>query len=121
MNSKTKELFYKDMYLSTFTATVLSSEKSKKGYETVLDQTLILKEAASMEIQGYINHIEVIDTYIVGNEIVHLTSSQLSVGSTVEGVINFKKDTKICSLMLRTYYFRNNKNFLVIIMLVHMK
>lgn len=46
----TDKLFYKDGYMQEFTATIISCEESKKGYELMMDKTAFFPEGeASME------------------------------------------------------------------------
>ena len=87
---KTRKLYYEDSHLTTFTATVLSCEKTEKGYEVVLDATAFYPEGGGQAADtGFLNGIRVLDTRERGETVVHLCEAPLEVGGTVEGVIDW--------------------------------
>lgn len=86
----TKKLYYDDAYIKTFRATVKSSDKTKRGYDIILDETAFFAEGGGqMADRGYINGIEVLDVQEHGEEIVHTLKSELLVGEEITGEIDW--------------------------------
>lgn len=88
----TEKLFYKDSHMSTFSATVKSCEKTKKGYEAVLTRTAFFPEGGGQSADtGWLNGIEVTDAHERNGEVYHLMKEPLAPGETVEGKIDYKE------------------------------
>lgn len=88
----TEKLFYKDSHMSTFSAVVKSCEKTKKGYEAVLDRTAFFPEGGGQSADtGWINGIEVTDARERDGEVYHLMKEPLIPGEEVEGKIRDKE------------------------------
>ncbi|MBR2131091.1 MAG: alanyl-tRNA editing protein [Oscillospiraceae bacterium] len=88
----TEKLFYSDPFLKEFTATVVSCEAEKELYAVVLDRTAFYPEGGGQPADhGTLDGIAVVDTRDRGGEVVHLCQSPLSVGTAVQGVIDFQR------------------------------
>lgn len=96
MNSLTKELFYENMYLSESKAKVLNCTKSQKGYEIILDSTIFYPMGGGQYgDKGYIldsfgKRVDISDTYLKNNYIVHLGNNFLDEGSEVKIFIDWE-------------------------------
>lgn len=90
--NSTEKLFYKDSHRKEFTATVVSCEKGKKGYQVVLDQTAFFPEGGGQfgDI-GWLDGVEVLDTHEKGGIIYHETKEPLEAGTVVSGKLNFEE------------------------------
>ena len=86
----TQKLYYEDSHLSRFTATVLSCTDIGKGFEVILDATAFYPEGGGQAADtGSLGGVRVIDTRERGEDVVHLCSGPLEVGTAVEGVIDY--------------------------------
>ena len=88
----TRKLYYEDCHLSRFTATVLSCEKTDKGYAVILDATAFYPEGGGQAGDtGILNGIPVLDTREQGEAVVHICRQPMAVGSTAEGVLDYDR------------------------------
>ncbi len=86
----TDKLFYKDGYMQEFTASVISCEEGKKGYELVLDKTAFFPEGGGQYgDQGYLDSVRVVDTKEKGGLVYHYTKEPLEVGKQVTGRLDW--------------------------------
>ena len=90
MITKTIKLYDADAYSTNFDASVLSCEKTDKGYAVILDRTLFFPEEGGQSCDtGKIDGVSVDFVSIRDGIIVHTLSQPLEVGSTVHGEIDF--------------------------------
>ena len=88
----TEKLYYQDPHLRHFSATVLSCEAVKSGYQVVLDATAFYPEGGGQACDlGTLGSARVLDVQEQGHAVVHLCDSALEVGATVEGEIDWAR------------------------------
>ncbi len=88
----TKRLYEQDAHLMKFTATVLSCEPSKHGYDVVLDQTAFYPEGGGQPGDtGLLGGVRVTDVHVVGEAVVHDCAAPLCVGTQVAGEIDAQR------------------------------
>ncbi len=86
----TQRLYETDAYCREFKATVISCEKLEDGYEVVLDKTAFYPEGGGQAPdEGTLNGVKVIDVQEKGELICHKTEDEISVGTQVEGKIDW--------------------------------
>lgn len=79
----TKKLYDKDAYCKEFSATVLSCEKTDKGYDVILDQTAFFPEGGGQAADGgAIDGIKVIDVQEKDGTIIHTLEESVEKGKT---------------------------------------
>ena len=87
---QTRKLYYEDSHLRTFTAEVLSCEKTEKGYEVILEATAFYPEGGGQAADtGTLNGVRVTDTRERGETVVHFCEAALEPGTLAEGVIDY--------------------------------
>ena len=88
----TEKLFYLDSHLKEFTATVLSCEKGKHGYDVILDRTAFYPEGGGQPgDRGILGGVTVTDTHETNGEVVHYCEAPLPVGTEVTGTIDWER------------------------------
>ena len=86
----TEKLYELDSYIKTFSATVLECVPRGNGYAVRLDRTAFFPEGGGQAADtGMLGGVTVTDAQIVDGAIWHYTSAPLSVGDTVEGVLDW--------------------------------
>ena len=88
----TKKLYYEDCHLRNFSATVLSCEKTEKGYAVVLDATAFYPEGGGQASDtGTLGDVRVLHTKEEREAVVHLCDGPLTVGQAVFGKIDYDR------------------------------
>lgn len=88
----TRKLYYEDGYQTSFTATVMSCEAGKMGYEVVLNQTAFYPEGGGQPADiGILQDVKVKDVRIKDGIIYHMTDGPLEVGQEVSGSVHFER------------------------------
>jgi len=81
----TRKLFYEDIHMTHFSATVVSCEAKESLYHVLLDATAFFPEEGGQSADlGTINGHEVLDVQIKGDFIYHTLKEPVIVGETVE-------------------------------------
>jgi len=87
----TEKLYYQDAYIKEFSATVISCEKTDRGYITVLDRTAFFPEEGGQSADtGFIGEARVKDAYEKELVIYHITDKPLEVGKVLECKLDFE-------------------------------
>ena len=81
----TEKIYLNDSYCKEFTATVLSCEKTEKGYEIILDKTAFFPEGGGQSAdKGTIDGIKVLDVQEKDGAVIHTLDAEILVGKEVE-------------------------------------
>lgn len=87
----TIKLYDNDSYATEFDATVISCEKTDKGYKTLLDRTLFFpEEGGQCSDKGHIDGVEITHVELNGDNIYHYSDNPFEAGGTVHGTIDFE-------------------------------
>lgn len=87
----TEKLYELNSYCRTFTATVLSCRPHGDGYAVTVDRTAFFPEGGGQAADvGTLGGVAVTDVQIVEGDILHYTAAPLTVGQTVEGVLDWE-------------------------------
>ena len=86
---QTIKLYDADSHLYDFDASVISCEKTDKGFAIVLDKTAFFPEGGGQPAdEGTLNGIAVTDVQIKDGIITHTTAEEIPAGSAVKGAID---------------------------------
>lgn len=89
---KTQKLYDIDSHLCEFEAVVLSCEKAKSGYKSVLDKTAFFPEGGGQASDiGTLGDTRVFDVQIENGEIYHYTKDALNISDTINGKLDFAR------------------------------
>ena len=89
---KTELIYYKDAYIKSFKAVVLSCENNGKFYEVVLDRTAFFYEGGGQKADtGFIGEAKVTDVREKDGEVVHYVDRALSVSLEYQCTINWEQ------------------------------
>ena len=88
----TEKLYYIDCHMRQFSASVLSCVPSEKGYLVVLDRTAFYPEGGGQAADnGTLGGANVSHVYEEGETVVHVCDAPLTVGETVEGILDWAR------------------------------
>ena len=88
---ETIRLYDQDAYAVTFEAQVLACEPKEQQYEVILDQTMFFPEGGGQGPDlGTLDGETVMDVQIKDGVIRHTMENPIPVGSTVQGLVNWK-------------------------------
>lgn len=88
----TRKLYYEDSHCAVFTANVLRCEPSGERYEVILDQTAFFPGGGGQDPDtGMLGLAKVLGAKERDDEVVHFTDKPLTVGSVVEGRLNWNQ------------------------------
>lgn len=88
----TEKCYYEAPYQREFDAEVLRCEKSKKGWDVVLEKTVFYPEGGGQPCDlGILGGVQVLEVHERGGEIVHTCSGPLEAGTTVHGAIDWDR------------------------------
>lgn len=86
----TIKLYDNDSYATEFDATVISCEKTDKGYKTLLDRTVFFpEEGGQCADRGEIDGVEITHVELAGDDIYHYSETGFDIGACVHGKIDF--------------------------------
>ncbi|MBE6995711.1 MAG: alanyl-tRNA editing protein [Ruminococcaceae bacterium] len=89
---ETEKLYYADAFARDFTATVLSCEETKGGWNVVLDRTAFYPEGGGQPSdRGTLGGAAVIDVHEKDGVIRHLCDRPLDAGTAVTGAIDWAR------------------------------
>ena len=87
---ETEKLFYKDPFLTEFTATVLDCQPGKNGYIVTLDRTAFYPEGGGQPADhGTLDGIAVADVHEKSGVVLHNVDRAVEIGKTVTGTIDW--------------------------------
>ena len=89
---ETKKLFYADVMLRTFTASVVSCEETKGGFAVALDQTCFYPEGGGQPCdRGTLGGANILEVHEKAGVITHLCDKALPIGASVSGEIDWAR------------------------------
>lgn len=89
---KTIKLYDSDAYIKEFRANVLSCEKFKSGYRTVLDKTAFFPESGGQYgDRGFIDDIKITDTQTENGIIYHYSGEPVEIKTDITARIDFDR------------------------------
>lgn len=87
----TQKLFYENMYLQHFSATVTGCESAQDRWHITLDATAFYPEGGGQPGDtGYLGSVRVLDTHSRGDEVIHITDGPIQPGEKIEGKIDWE-------------------------------
>jgi len=89
---ETEKLYYHDAYLKEFTATVLSCEQSKGGWQVVLDRTAFYPEGGGQPADhGTLDGVAVTDVHEKDGVVFHTCTQEVEIGKAISGIIDWTR------------------------------
>lgn len=88
---ETEKIYYADCHCATFRARVLECSETEGGFAVTLDRTAFYPLGGGQAADtGALGGVRVLDTREEGENIIHLCDGPLTVGSTVDGEIDYE-------------------------------
>lgn len=114
----TEKLYYKDSYIKSFSANLLSVFETEKGIVAVLDKTAFFPEEGGQSAdKGYIGGIRVLDVWEENGTVYHLIDGFIEENITVECTLDFDErfekmqlhtaEHMACGIIHKLYGFEN--------------
>ena len=89
---ETRRLYYEDVYIKEFQATVLDCREEKNGYRVILDESAFYPEGGGQPSdKGFLNDVEVLEVHEKNGELLHYTSAPMQAGEKVNGRIDWAR------------------------------
>ena len=89
---ETVKLYYKDPFLTEFTARVLTCEPDRDTWRVVLDQTAFYPEGGGQPAdQGTLNAVPVTDVHEKDGRVVHTCAAPVEAGTVVTGLLDWNR------------------------------
>ena len=89
---ETEKLYYKDPFMRSFTAAVLTCEEGKNGYLVTLDRTAFYPEGGGQPADhGTMNGLAVTDVHETEGLIFHTVEGKVEIGQEVSGSIHWER------------------------------
>lgn len=114
----TEKLYYKDSFIKSFEAEVISCEEQNGRYAVVINQTAFFPEGGGQFADaGTLGGSNVLDVQIVDGEIIHYTDKPLEIGHKVKGELDWETRFRrmqnhtgehiVCGIAHRMYGYDN--------------
>ena len=88
----TQKLYYENSHLTQFSAPVTGCVETKKGWEIILSATAFYPEGGGQACDlGTLGGVRVLDVQERGEDVIHLCDGPLSLGDTVDGVVDWDR------------------------------
>ena len=89
---ETRKLYYEDCHMRKFSSTVIGCTQVDNGWQVVLDATAFYPEGGGEAPDlGILGGVNVLDVQEKDGEVIHLCDAPLTVGTTVEGEIDWAR------------------------------
>lgn len=89
---RTRKLYYEDCHLCQFSACVIGCQEAPGGFLITLDATAFYPEGGGQACDlGTLGGVRVLDVQERGDDILHLCSGPLAVGTRVQGSVDYDR------------------------------
>jgi alanyl-tRNA synthetase len=92
LSIRERRLYYSDSYVTEFTSRVAQCCAHGDEYHVVLEQTAFYPTSGGQPHDtGRLNDVQVLDVFVDGEDVVHVTKEPLDIGTFVTGVIDWER------------------------------